>query len=175
MNKEVLEDELILVDLNDEVVGYGLKMDVHKKGLLHRAFSIFIFNDDKLLVQKRALNKYHSGGLIANSCCSHTRRNEELSDATKRRLKEEVGIETTLKEVGTLTYRAVFDNGLIEYELDHIFVGEYDGKFAPNYEEVADMYFIDIDELLVDMKDNPSRYAPWFISALPIALKGRNS
>ena len=172
--KEQAEDELILVNYRDEVTGYGRKLSVHQKGLLHRAFSIFIFRNNELLIQKRAAAKYHCAGLYANTCCSHPHRGENLVDATERRLYEEAGIRCQITEVSSFIYRAPFDNGLTEYELDHIFIGEYDGEYKCNHEEAEEMKYVDIDRLLTDMEQNPGAYAPWFITALPIALRKRN-
>ena len=105
------------------------KMEAHKKGLLHRAFSVFIFNGKgEMLLQQRALNKYHSGGLWTNACCSHPMPGEKTEDAADRRLKEELGFETPLEKIFDFVYKAEFDNGLTEYEFDHVFAGEYEGE-----------------------------------------------
>ncbi len=123
------EDCLILVNYRDEQIGQGYKLEVHKKGLLHRAFSVFLYDGNKLLIQKRASNKYHSAGLWANTCCSHPRVGEKLEMAVQRRLLEEVGVSCDVKHLNSFVYREVFDE-LSEYELDHIFVGEYKGGFV---------------------------------------------
>lgn len=177
-----IEDRLILVDMIDREIGSCSKMETHMKGLLHRAFSVFVFRGNELLIQKRAAGKYHSGGKWANSCCSHPRRGEQLADAVSRRLKEECGInpctcddaesKDRIFEAGAFVYRAVFENGLCEYEYDHVFVMEHDG-FVRNPEEAEEMKYVSIDWLLEDMIINPDAYAPWFITALPIALDYR--
>ena len=163
-------NELILVDLNDREIGSGEKMDVHRRGLLHRAFSVFLFDGDKMLIQKRAEGKYHSAGLWANTCCSHPRAGETLFDAAAARLHLECGIENVpLREAGCFVYRAVFENGLTEYEVDHVLVGEYAGEFHPNPEEVSELRFVPLSELKQDMLTSPEHYAAWFFTALGIA------
>ena len=162
-----MEDRLILVDYKDNVVGEGYKQEVHENGLLHRAFSVFIINGDRMLIQKRAKNKYHSAGLWANTCCSHPRVNEDTHDAAIRRLKEECGIE----EIGSFIYRSVYENGMIEYELDHVFVGFYDCDYKPDLNEIEELKYVDIDYLLADIKDNPDKYTTWFKTALYMVIK----
>ena len=169
-----MEDRLILIDYNDKEIGEGLKTEVHQKGLLHRAFSIFIFNKDKLLIQRRADGKYHSAGLWANTCCSHPRVNEDIMDAARRRLIEEAGIDTDLKEVGSFIYHEKFNDNLYEYECDHVFIGEYNGDYLMNEDEASEMKYVDIGELKEDMIKNPDRYCVWFFTALDIALKHYN-
>ena len=167
-------NELILVDLDDRETGYGEKMEVHRKGLLHRAFSVFLFDGERVLVQRRAPGKYHSAGLWANTCCSHPRAGETVPEAAVRRLREECGIEgVTLREAGTFVYRAVFPDGLAEYELDHVLVGEYAGPFSPDPEESSEMRFVPLSGLKQEMLVSPERYAVWFFTALGIAEKGR--
>lgn len=166
-----MEDRLILVDYKDNVVGEGYKQEVHENGLLHRAFSVFIINGNRTLIQKRANNKYHSAGLWANTCCSHPRVNEDTHDAAIRRLKEECGIECEIKEIGSFIYRSVYENGMIEYELDHVFVGFYDGDYKPDLNEIEELKYVDIDYLLADIKDNPDKYTTWFKTALYMVVK----
>lgn len=183
-----MEDNLILVNMNDEEIGTCGKMETHEKGLLHRAFSIFVFSRnpesgkiDRLLIQKRAAGKYHSGGKWANSCCSHPRSGENLHDAAARRLPEETGItieRCPVIEEGSFIYRAEFDNGLVEYEYDHVLTGvvkreaaDVDVDFTRNPDEAEEMLFIDVDQLVEDVINSPEKYAPWFITALPIAMK----
>lgn len=168
-----MEDKLILVNYLDEEIGSAYKLEVHKKALLHRAFSIFIFNGDKLLIQKRAENKYHSGGLWANTCCSHPRVNETLLEATARRLEFECGIKTELNEVGSFIYHTAYDNGLSEYEYDHVFIGEYSGELKINKDEIAQIKEVEIDWLLEDIVKNPFNYASWFKTALEIVIRKR--
>ena len=164
------ENDLILVDLDDRVIGYGEKMEVHRKGLLHRAFSVFLFHGDRLLIQQRAAGKYHCGGLWANTCCSHPHAGQLLQDAVQQRLMEECGITgVSLREAGCFVYRAVFPNGLTEYEMDHVFVGEYEGAFSPDPDEIAELRYVPLAELKKDMITNPEKYAPWFFTAIGIA------
>ena len=134
-----MEDQLILVDYDDQETGSMGKLEVHQKHLLHRAFSVFIFNGGKVIIQRRADHKYHSGGKWANTCCSHPRAGETLEEAVQRRLKEEAGIECPVKEAGSFIYYAPFDDGLAEYEYDHVFVGEYGGAFSPDPEEAQEI------------------------------------
>ena len=169
-------DQLILVNMNDEEIGTAAKTETHKKGLLHRAFSVFLFDGNTLLVQQRALHKYHCGGLWANTCCSHPRPGESIIPAAVRRLREELAIdlpETALREVHSFVYRACFTNGVTEYEYDHVLVGEYSGAFACNPEEVADVRRIDLDELKESMRTEPEKYTPWFITSIKEAVAGR--
>ena len=122
-----------MVDTNDMSTGTMEKMEAHEKAILHRAFSVFIFNaKGELLLQQRATDKYHSGGLWTNSCCSHPRPGEDTLRAAYRRLREEMGFETELQKVFDFVYKASFENGLTEYEFDHVFVGEYDGIIEPD-------------------------------------------
>ena len=166
-----MEDRLILVDYKDNKIGEGFKQEVHEKGLLHRAFSVFIINGNKMLIQKRARDKYHSAGLWANTCCSHPRVNEDTYEAAKRRLREECGIECDIREIGSFIYRSVYENGMTEYELDHVFVGYYDGEYKPDLSEIEELKYVDIDFLLADIKDNPDKYSTWFKSALYMVIK----
>ncbi len=164
MDKEMI----LLVDENDKEAGYGEKHEVHQKGLFHRAFSIFIFNSEKkLLLQRRERNKYHSPSLWTNTCCSHQRINEKLKDSVHRRLKEEMGFDTELFEAFSFSYRAEFDNGLIENEFDHVFIGYYDGEVSPNPIEVEDYRFVDLQELEEDMIRYPESYTYWMKAAFP--------
>ncbi len=164
-------DELILVDINDNTIGSGEKLQVHKDGKLHRAFSVFIVSDGKMLIQKRNINKYHSGGLWANACCSHPRVGETLDMAVPRRLKEELGIETPVKELFDFIYRTVFEDKLVEYEYDHVFLAEYAGDFKPSPEEIEELKWISYKELAKDLVNNPQNYSSWFTIAAPRVLK----
>lgn len=157
---------IILVDKNDKQVGTGEKMDVHRAGKLHRAFSVFIFNSKgETLLQRRALDKYHSAGLWTNTCCSHPRVGEDTLAGAKRRLKEEMGIECELKEVDSFVYKTKFE-GLFEHEFDHIFVGFYEGNPVLNKDEACDFTWISMDELKKDIKQRPEKYTSWFKIAL---------
>ena len=172
--KKIKEERVILVDENDIAIGDMEKMEAHNKGKLHRAFSVFIFNSkDELLLQRRALDKYHSGGLWTNSCCSHPRVNEDLFKATERRLVEEIGIETKLKEAFSFIYRADLDNNLIEYEYDHVFFGIYDEAPILNYDEVIDYKWISLDDLVEDIKFNSDKYTYWLKDSIEKVVSHR--
>ncbi|RMH74166.1 MAG: isopentenyl-diphosphate Delta-isomerase [Gemmatimonadetes bacterium] len=167
-----MAEHLILVDEQDRQIGTGEKHAVHIAGQLHRAFSIFVFNSaGKLLIHQRAFHKYHSGGLWTNTCCSHPRTGETLNESIHRRLMEEMGFDCTLEEYFSFIYRAEFENGLIEHELDHVFVGHYEGDPNPNPEEVAAWKWADPAMLQQDINAHPSRYTPWFKLALPGVLR----
>lgn len=156
-------EQIILVDENDQEVGHGEKMEVHEKGLLHRAFSILVFNNKgELLIQQRAKEKYHCPGIWANTCCSHPRVGEKLEEAAHRRLKEEMGFDCVLNKDFSFIYKAEFDNGLTEYEYDYVFVGFYNGDININKDEVSDYKWIKIKDLLDDIQKNSKKYAPWF-------------
>lgn len=160
--------QVILVNEKDEPVGIADKMQAHRDGLLHRAFSIFIFNSKgEILLQQRALTKYHSGGLWTNACCSHPKPGEETLASATARLKEEMGFETSLEKIFDFTYKASFDNGLTEYEFDHVFAGEYDGTIQCNREEVMDYCFKDIQEIQQTLSTHPGKYTTWFHLAFP--------
>lgn len=154
---------VVLVDEKDNPVGTIEKIEAHEKGLLHRAFSVLLFNDRKeLLLQKRALNKYHCGGLWTNTCCSHPRPSEDIKKAAVKRLKEEMGIACELKKVFDFIYKARFDNGLTEHEFDHVFFGKFSGKPVINTDEVADWKYISLEALRKDILADPDLYTPWF-------------
>ena len=143
-------------------------MEVHEKALLHRAFSVFVFNTKgEVLLHKRALKKYHSGGLWTNACCSHPRPGEETLDAAEKRLQEEMGIRIQLKKAFDFTYKAVFENGLTEHEFDHVFTGIYEGVIFPNTDEVSDYCYKSIDEINESIKNQPQEYTEWFKIAFP--------
>jgi isopentenyl-diphosphate delta-isomerase len=160
---------VILVDNKDNPVGIAEKMEAHRKGLLHRAFSIFIFNSKgEVLLQQRALHKYHSGGLWTNACCSHPNPGEETLTAAKRRLKEEMGFETPVEKIFDFVYKTEFDNGLTEHEFDHIYTGEYDDKIEFNINEVMDYCYKDIKHIRISLQTNPEKYTIWFHLAFPM-------
>lgn len=157
------EPEVILVNSDDQEIGKMSKQAAHLSGNLHRAFSVFLFNDDgEWLLQKRAATKYHSAGLITNSCCSHPNPGESNLEAACRRLMEEMGIETELFYAGNFLYRAELDNGLIEHELDHLFVGTFNGTPQPNPEEVESFLWMEESELRAAIALNPQLYTYWF-------------
>lgn len=154
---------VILVDENDQEIGQMEKMEAHEKALLHRAFSIFLFNDkNELLLQQRAHSKYHSGGLWTNTCCSHPRAGETVLEAANRRLMEEMGIEAEMQSEFSFIYRAELDNDLTEYELDHVVLGTFNGEPVINPEEVAAWKYVSMKEIEADMKANPENYTAWF-------------
>ncbi len=157
---------IILVDENDNQVGTGEKMEVHRAGKLHRAFSVFVFNSrNEMLLQRRALTKYHSGGLWTNTCCSHPRPEEKTMDGAKRRLMEEMGFECELKEVDSFVYKTEFE-GLFEHEHDHVLIGKYEGEIRENKDEVEEWKWVNRDELNIDVKNNSDKYTSWFKIAL---------
>ncbi len=157
------KEMIILVDQNNRELGTGEKIQVHKEGKLHRAFSIFIFNSDgELLIQRRANQKYHSGGLWANTCCGHPRFGENLHAAAIRRLQEEMGFKANnLKPAFSFIYKTVFDDGLIEHEYDFVFIGTYNGKVQPDPDEVSEYQWVSFDSLKKDVQDCPEKYVYW--------------
>ena len=156
-------EKVILVDENDNQVGLMPKLEAHEKGLLHRAFSIFIFNSRyELLLQKRASSKYHSGGLWTNTCCSHPREGEDTLDAANRRLDEEMGIKTSLRKVYDFIYKAELDNQLTEHEFDHVFYGVCDNDPILNKDEAEDFKWVDMETLNNDIIKNEDNYTVWF-------------
>src|SRR5690606_42140210 len=156
------EEEVILVDVEDRPIGLMPKMEAHEKALLHRAFSIFIMNDrGETLIQQRAQEKYHSPLLWSNSCCSHQREGEDNIQAGKRRLMEEMGFETELRELFSFIYKAPFDNGLTEHEYDHVMIGKYNKAPNVNPEEVADWKWMLLSDIKRDIGDNLQRYTAW--------------
>lgn len=160
--------EVILVDEQDQPCGVVEKMEAHRRGVLHRAFSIFIFNSQgEMLLQQRAFEKYHSGGLWTNACCSHPFPGEETIQAAIRRLREELGFETKLEKIFDFVYKADFDNGLIEHEFDHVFTGYYEGKIVMNPEEVKDVCYKSMTGIQRDLLEEPAKYTAWFRLAFP--------
>ena len=163
-----MENEIALVNERDELIGVANKPEVHKKGLLHRAFSVFIFNSKgEMLLQQRVINKYHSGGLWSNACCSHPRPEEDILYAASRRLKEEMGFETPLEKVFDFIYKAELKNGLTEHEFDHVFTGEYDGRVTYNKKEVMDYSYKSMDELRDLLQQQSSQFTAWFQIVFP--------
>ncbi len=156
-------ENVILVDNNDVAQGVMEKMQAHVTGSLHRAISVFVYNSNgEFLLQQRALQKYHSAGKWSNTCCSHPRPQETNIAAANRRLKEEMGMDCELKEWFNFTYRAEFDNGLVEHEFDHVFIGTSDTLPQPNPDEVASFRYISTEALISDINNNPELYTPWF-------------
>ncbi len=157
------EELVILVDENDNQVGLMPKMEAHEKAVLHRAFSVFVFNEkNELMLQQRALHKYHSPGLWTNTCCSHQRDGESNLAAGERRLFEEMGFVTELKETISFIYKVPFENGLTEHEYDHILVGHYENDPEINTEEVGEWKWMDLELVKKDIKNNPENYTSWF-------------
>jgi len=164
----VTSQQVILVDEHDNTVGVMDKMEAHKKGLIHRAFSIFIFNSrGEMLLQQRAFNKYHSAGLWSNSCCSHPYPGEEVGEAAKRRLNEELGFETSLEKIFDFIYHVSFENGLVENEFDHVFAGYFDGAIKKNPEEVNDYAFRSMGQIREELTNKPENYTEWFKISFP--------
>lgn len=162
-----MNEMLILVDHKDNEIGIEEKMKVHHAGQLHRAFSIFIFNKQgEMLLQQRASQKYHSGGLWSNACCSHPRTGEEVEQAAHRRLLEELGFDCHLEKLFDFIYKKALCNGLTEHEFDHVFKGEYDNVIQPDPQEVQAYKWISIAELLKDLDQHPDNYTEWFKIAL---------
>mgnify|MGYP000859456175 FL=1 len=169
-NQGAREEQVVLVDIFDQALGSAEKLAAHNQGLLHRAFSIFLHDGERLLLQQRAPDKYHSGGLWANTCCSHRRPGEGLAEAAGRRLREETGIDCPLQPAFSFIYRHVFQSGLIEYELDHVLLGRYGGAFSPDPAEIQAMAYLPGQDLARQLLSQPGRFAPWFICAAPRVL-----
>lgn len=157
------EEQVILVNELDEQIGLMPKLEAHEKAVLHRAFSVFILNDkNEVMLQQRAHHKYHSPLLWTNTCCSHQRDGETNVQAGSRRLYEEMGFQTELKELFSFIYKAPFDNGLTEHELDHVMIGYYNEAPIINPEEVEDWKWMKIEDIQSDMISNPDNYTVWF-------------
>ncbi len=158
-----MEEKVVLVSENDEVLGLMEKMQAHENGILHRAFSVFLFNKNgDMLLQKRAPEKYHSPEQWTNACCSHPRAEETYLQAAKRRIKEELGIDCDLEEKFWFIYKADVGQNLWEHELDHVFTGIYEGDFNLNPEEVAEVRYISMEDLDKEIKQNPKYFTEWF-------------
>ena len=155
-------EQVILVDKNDQEIGQEEKLAAHQKGLLHRAFSVFVFNrSGELMLQRRADGKYHSAGLWSNTCCSHPRSGETSQEAATRRLREEMGFDCPLDEAFSFIYRVSFDNNLIENEFDHVFVGSYNGSPTPDPDEVSEWRWVTLDTLEQEIAESPEAYTHW--------------
>lgn len=162
-------EKITLVDEHDNVIGHEEKMKAHENGgKLHRAFSIFIFNNkNEMLIQQRSVKKYHFGGLWTNTCCSHPNEGESLEEATHRKLNQEFGFNTEIKEKFSFIYKDTDKNsGLTEHEFDHVFTGEFNGTPQPNPEEIDDFRWISVANLKLDIKLHPEKYTPWFKIAI---------
>ena len=160
--------KLILVNERDEPIGEMEKMEAHRVGVLHRAFSVFIFDEQgRMLLQQRSLTKYHSPGLWTNTCCSHPHPGEDTLQSATKRLNEEMGFKTTLSPLFTFTYRAEFENGLIEHEFDHVFVGRYSGEIFPNSDEVMAFRYETLEQIASELHQQPEKFTAWFRIAFP--------
>ena len=162
-----MESDIILVDTDDNQIGTAEKIQTHKTGLLHRAFSIFVFNSKgELLLQKRAKTKYHTPGLWTNTCCSHPIPGENILENAEQRLKKEMGFECNLQEKFSFIYKAELDQGLTEHEFDHVFIGIFNGQPHPDPEEVEEFAWLSLDRIRENIKDHPEKYTFWFKSIL---------
>ncbi|WP_428740598.1 isopentenyl-diphosphate Delta-isomerase [Tenacibaculum sp.] len=158
-----MKEHVILVDEQDNPLGLMEKIEAHEKALLHRAFSVFVFNDkNELMLQQRAAEKYHSPMLWTNTCCSHQREGESNIEAGKRRLQEEMGFLCELEEVFSFIYKAPFDNGLTEHELDHVMIGRFNDEPIINTEEVASYKWMPLEAVKNDIENHPEKYTAWF-------------
>jgi isopentenyl-diphosphate delta-isomerase type 1 len=167
---------VVLVDSDDRVLGQAEKLEAHRQGLLHRAFSVFLFRHKagvvELLLQRRALTKYHAPGLWTNTCCSHPRLNEDVTAAGERRLFEEMGMRAWLQPVGRFQYRAELANGLIEHELDYLLLAWSEGEaFSLNSEEVMEARWVELEQIKNDYRENPQKFTPWFKEAFDLVIK----
>jgi len=162
-------EKVILVDETDQPIGVMEKMAAHRQAVLHRAFSVFIFNSSgEMLLQQRAREKYHSAGLWTNACCSHPRPGEDTREAAIRRLREELGFTTDLLKLFEFTYRTAYDNGLTEFEFDHVFVGTYDQEISPDRTEVSDYRYQSLPGIEADLASAPATFTSWFQLAFPL-------
>jgi len=170
-------EHVILVDSSDNELGTMEKLEAHKRGVLHRAFSILIFNSGgELLLQKRSGKKYHSAGLWTNTCCSHPRPGETMKEATRRKLGQEMGFDTDLQFAYKFTYKASLENALIEHELDHVYIGQFDGIPQINPDEVDAWRFISIEALNAEILAAPQNFTYWFkliMSEMPLPARER--
>lgn len=168
-------ENVILVDKNDNQLGLMEKMEAHEKAVLHRAFSVFIFNPEgRLMLQQRALHKYHSPGLWTNTVCSHPRSEEKTSAAAHRRIVEEMGFDCDFEEAFSFIYKADVGQGLVEHEFDHVFIGKSEKQPKINPDEVASWKYVDLNWLEKDVEDNPDNYTIWFKIALAEVIKHFN-
>jgi isopentenyl-diphosphate delta-isomerase len=167
-----MPEQIVLIDENDVATGSADKIQAHRQGLLHRAFTIFVFNDkSQLLLQQRAMGKYHSGGLWTNTCCGHPRPGETTKDGAQRRLREEFGFTCALNKFSTFRYQTEFQNGLKENEITHLFFGRYNDKPQPDPLEIENWKWLSIDNLIQDIKRQPDNYTYWFKAIMNYADK----
>lgn len=158
-----MEEQVVVVSENDEILGLMEKMNAHENGILHRAFSVFLFNDKgEMLLQKRASGKYHSPNQWTNAVCSHPKIDETYLEGAQRRLNEELGITANLTEKFSFIYKADVGQNLWEHELDHVFTGNYEGNFALNEQEVSEVRYISMQQLDEEMNANPENFTEWF-------------
>lgn len=160
-------DSIVLVDLNDNEIGHCSKCDAHSSGKLHRAFSIFIYSGSKMLLQKRAAHKYHSGGLWANACCSHPRLGELLETALHRRLQDELGIDCKVEKLFDFIYFQKCSDNMFEYEFDHVYAGRYSGNISLNPDEIEEIRWVEFADLKKELLESPEKFAAWFLIAAP--------
>lgn len=161
-------NKVVLVDENDQPIGEMDKMEAHEKGILHRAFSIFILNSKgEMLIHQRANKKYHGGGLWTNACCSHPQWGEDIKESAEQRLQFEMGLQCNLKKVFAFVYHTPVENDLIEHEYDHVLVGYTDLLPIPNADEVENYQWIERSDLLKKVTDQPDLFTYWFRMALP--------
>ncbi len=168
-----MQEQLIWVDIFDNEIGYGEKLETHVKEQLHRAFSVFIIHDGKMFIQRRAMDKYHSGGLWANACCSHPRKGKTLEESVQDRLELELGIpigSCVPEETFSFVYYSKYE-GLSEYEYDHVLVADYHGQITPNREEIMDTRWVDMEELKQELEKAPQKFSAWFLIAAPRVLE----
>lgn len=165
-------NDLVKVDIFDNELGVVTKAEAHAKPILHRAFSVFLINNNnQMLIQKRAPHKYHSPNLWANACCSHPRKGENVVESAENRLVEELGFTTKVEEIFKFVYLNKFNDNLFEYELDHVLIGNYNGDIVLNLEEASEFKWIDLKELSEDLVNNPQNYSSWFIIAAPKVIE----
>lgn len=175
-NSPFERNNLILVNPSDEIIGTAEKLAAHREGLLHRAFSVVLFNQaGEILLQQRAQGKYHSAGLWTNTCCSHPQPGDDMIVSAGERLFEEMGIRTTLHYAGKFHYTAALDGGLTENEIDYVFTGVYDGDAAPSPEEVDDWKWIASDDLLTAIHNRPEAFTYWLPKVLELALPAQQA
>lgn len=174
MSVQEMRNKVILVDADDNVIGHAPKLEAHRKGMQHRAFSIVVFNSNgEILLQKRASGKYHSAGLWSNTCCSHPQPGESIAASAAARLQEEMGFSCELEYVGKFGYKAHLDNQLVENEIDHVFCGSYEGSVHPDSDEVAAFQWVAPDVLLKNIEENPERYTYWLGEVIRLSLESR--